>query len=109
VFELEIIAEAREELRREIAYSKKVWGTDHSRSYAAAIRSRISRLRYKPYVCQLRNDILTGIRLLHYRGNCIIYTVIEEQRRVIVLAMIGCHQGINPRMIKNRKKSDGDS
>jgi len=105
VYKLEIIDEAKQELHKEIAYSKKMWGDKHSRQYAKKLRESIQGLRKNPRLYSLRNDILPGIRILTYKGNRVIYITVESRKLVSVLAVLSNFQNIDTDKLSKRKQN----
>ena len=105
MYKLEIIDEAKQELHKEIAYSKKIWGDKHSRQYAKKLRESIRGLRKNPQLYSLRNDILPGIRILTYKGNRVIYIIRESHNLVSVLAVLSNFQNIDTSEMRKRKRN----
>lgn len=91
--------EAREELNREIAYSEEKWGKAHARRYAHEIRRRIRVIGKNPKVYSISSDIFPGIRIARYKGNQIIYTVVEEDQTVIILGVPSIYRELAPRSV----------
>ena len=102
MYRLEIVAEAKTEITEELSYSAKNWGKKHSREYAKSLREKIRVLKKSPFICPLRNDIVEGVRLLKHKGNLIIYTLVEDENLVLILALISIHKEINSRHLKQR-------
>ncbi len=75
-----LIDEAKEELLHEANYSIKKWGRLHGQKYFLELQEKINVLRKNPYLYPIRNDILPGIRILNYKGNRVIYTLLEKKK-----------------------------
>ncbi len=65
---------------------------------------KINVLRKNPYLYPIRNDILPGIRILNYKGNRVIYTLLEKKKIVTILAILSNYQNINRSELKSRHK-----
>ncbi len=106
MYKLKITKEAQADLRKEIRYSKKKWGVNHAKTYHQEIRQQITKLKDNPLLYTVRNDILHGIRIKTYKGNQIVYTIRENEKMVIVLAVLSTHQSIAARsnMLTERQK-----
>ncbi|MBD3265277.1 hypothetical protein GF373_01295 [bacterium] len=92
MYELVILAEAKAELRHEANYSKTKWGKTHGKKYIDELQTKIGSLKKNPHLYPKRDDILTDIHILNYKGNRIIYTIREEKKQVIILAILSVYQ-----------------
>ncbi len=99
-----LIDEAKEELLHEANYSIKKWGRLHGQKYFLELQEKINVLRKNPYLYPIRNDILPGIRILNYKGNRVIYTLLEKKKIVTILAILSNYQNINRSELKSRHK-----
>ena len=99
------VKEAQQELERELAYSAKQWGKRHAVKYANEIRAKIRTICKSPQLYPFRNDILPEIRICPYKGNRIIYTVLETKKLVIILAVLSTFQEINSNKLAKRQKN----
>ena len=104
MYSLQIIDEAKAELRHELSYSRKKWGDIHAKQYAKEIRAKINSLRTTAKEHQEHSHVLSGIRILNYRGNRIIYTILEEQSLVVVLAILGNAKNIDSAELSKRRQ-----
>lgn len=102
-YRLEILKAAKDELAKELAYSRQRWGKEHAKAYGRELRDQIRSLKQYPEVHPLRNDILEGIRIKPYKGNQIVYTVLEDQQRVVVLAVLSVYQTVDPNRMGRRQ------
>ena len=102
-YQIEIVPEAKKELQKELTYSRKNWGQKHSKQYAIEVRAKIKTLKHQAKAFQLRHDILPDIRIMPFRGNRIIYTILEDKKTVIILSVISNFQNINISNLVNRK------
>lgn len=103
MYELKILEAARQELEKEFEYSAENWGADHALKYAEKMEEQIKALQTNPRLCPLRNDILPGIRIKNYKGNRIIYTLRENQKLVVILAVLSVYQNIDKDKLDQRK------
>lgn len=104
MYKLIIIEEAKAELRKEANHSKSQWGIHHGEKYFAALEEKIRKLRKNPLLYPLRNDILPGIRILNYKGNRIIYTLIKRKKLVAVIAVLSNYQNFDKSELTQRQK-----
>ncbi len=104
MYDLFIIDEARKELAHETAYSKKKWGPAHGEKYARDLQKNIRALKENPRLYPQRNDVLPDVRLKTFKGNRIIYTILEDQKRVVVLAILSSYQDIDAKKLEERRK-----
>ena len=103
MYKMKIMDEAWQELRKEIRYSKKIWGLQHSRNYFGELKKQINSLKENPLLHPLRTNVFPGIRIKIYKGNQIIYQVQEKNKLVVVLAILSTHQNIDSNKLKQRK------
>lgn len=102
VYTYVLTKEAEREFDRELAYSEEHWGTKHARQYAAELRHKLRSIAQTPQMYAQRSDILPGIRICHYKGNKIIYAIIEQKKQVIVVGLLSNHQPIMPDILHKR-------
>ncbi len=108
MYELYITEEAKTELARELRYSRHTWGDHHAKEYAKAFRLKIRELRHRAKEYQTRDDLLAGIRIMPYRGNQVVYTILEEQHKVVVLGIMGSGMEVNPTGMARRTEQRGE-
>ena len=84
---------------------KKQWGKLHGQKYFVELKEKIRVLRKIPCLYPLRNDILPGIRILNYKGNRVIYTLLENKKLVAILAILSNYHDINKSELKRRYKN----
>lgn len=94
--------DAARELDRELAYSEAHWGKRHAGDYARALQARFSDIARHPFAYPEQPDLLPGIRLCVYKGNRIVYTVMEKEKRVVVLGVFSVYQTVAPERIQKR-------
>lgn len=82
------VPEARDELRRELIYSKNHYGAAHAENYRQGFQRKIQEICHNPLQYQLRDDIGDGIRLCSYRGNKIFFDVDMKNRTVVIVAIL---------------------
>ena len=68
------------------------------------MEEQIKALQTNPRLCPLRNDILPGIRIKKYKGNQIIYTLRENPKLIVVLAILSVYQNIDKDDLAQRQK-----
>jgi len=105
MYKYSFVKEAQQELERELAYSEKQWGKTHAVKYAKEIRGKIRKICKTPKLYPFRNDILPEIRICPYKGSRIIYTVLEEKKLVVILAVLSSFQEINSNKLDKRQKN----
>lgn len=105
MYKVKLIAEAQQELRKEIRYSRRTWGLAHAKTYHKELRTQIASLRDTPLLHPIRNDILPGIRIKIYKGNQIIYLIQEKKRLVVVLAILSTYQSVDQNGLTRRKNA----
>lgn len=86
--------EAKKELIKELAYSRKNWGLKHSIKYAQELKSKIESLRENPFLNPEKAEILKGLRLVTYKGSQIAYVIDLSKSRVFILAVISIYQNL---------------
>ena len=104
MYKLILIDEAKAELLHEANYSKKQWGRLHGQKYFLELQKKIKVLRKNPCLYPIRNDIFPGIRILNYKGNRVIYTLLEKKKIVAILAILSNYQNMNKSELKLRHK-----
>ncbi|MCH8311971.1 MAG: type II toxin-antitoxin system RelE/ParE family toxin [Nitrospinae bacterium] len=104
MYELKFLEEAQQELEREIEYSAENWGAAHALKYAKKMEEQIKALQINPHICPLRNDILPGIRIKKYKGNQIIFTLQENQKLIVMLAILSICQNMDKEKLAQRQK-----
>lgn len=105
MYKIKIILEAKEDLFKELAYSKRNWGIQHSRKYSKNLRANIKELCINPHLFRIRDDILPNIRIKVYKGNKIFFTVHENKKMVIVLAIVGSRLEMDYKKLKQRRRN----
>ena len=105
MYRLQVIAEAERELDHEVGYSIAHWGQTHGQKYGRELRKQIRSLKSNPRLYPVRNDTLPGIRIKIYKGNRIVYTLREDRKLVVVLALMSIYQNIDSAEL-NRRQSE---
>lgn len=105
MYELKILDEARQELEKEIEYSAENWGEAHALKYAQKMEEQIKALPTNPHLFPLRNDIFPGIRIKKYKGNRIVFTLRENQKQIVVLAILSVYQNMDKDKLGQRQKN----
>src|SRR5258708_7112164 len=104
LYQIKIIEEAKQELKHEIAYSKKTWELDHSQNHSKMLRDKLKSLAKNPRVYPLQSSILEEIRIFTFKGNRIIYTIIESKRLMVILAITSLYSKVNADTLEHHLK-----
>lgn len=72
-----LTAEARDDLRNLLQYSREAWGQPLRDPYRAAIQQRFSELADHPWLGRPRDDLFSGCRGLPFRQHMAYYIVTE--------------------------------
>ncbi len=100
MYTLIINRDAQAEFLKEIQYSQKTWGAAHAKKYKFELESKIYNLKANPYICPIKHDISERIRVLKHKGNNIVYTVVEERKEILIIAIQSTYKEITANLIE---------
>jgi plasmid stabilization system protein ParE len=85
VYRIDFTPEAKQELAHELSYSRRHWGSKHAADYRRAITSLIRQIAENPLRHAIKPTYGAGVRTLRYKGNYIVYRVIEAEKIVQII------------------------
>ena len=93
---------AERDFDKELAYSEEHWGKRHAKKYAQELKKQMKILCKNPYAYRERSDIVSGLRMCRYKGNYIVYTVVEEYKQVVITGLHSVYQNMDPEALQKR-------
>lgn len=80
-----ILPEAKEELEKEIEYSRKNWGVKHAAKYKKELLSKVRQIAENPKLRPVNPEAGQQIRIVEHKGNRIMYRIDEKRKQVVVV------------------------
>jgi plasmid stabilization system protein ParE len=84
-YEIRITPWAAQQLKEEMAWSRRRWGRQHQLAYRRALLERLERIAAGPHGYRERPELGTGVRLVHHRGLYVVFVINEELHQVEVI------------------------
>lgn len=89
MYRLNITKNAERLLEKEIEYSRQNWGVKQASKYKRGLKKAFQELSQNPKIYQVREEIVSHIRIKKYEGSQIVYEISEEHNLVSILAVYG--------------------
>jgi plasmid stabilization system protein ParE len=88
---IKITPEAAQEIRHELARSRKHWGAPHASKYRKGFAACLKRIAANPLQYALKPHYGEGVRAVLYKGNYIVYVVDPARNLVQVIGFPHAH------------------
>ena len=88
-----IAAQAQAEFAKEVKYSSLHWGAKHAKKYKHELESKMRGLIKAPYLYPVCKELEgTAIRAFTHKGHRVFYSVNENPKSLLIIAIISIHQ-----------------
>lgn len=102
MYELLFVELASQELAQEAKYSARQWGQQHAKKYFQELKQRIVDLTSNQKQHRLYQDVLPGLRIMRFKGSQVFYVIDEDNKRVIVLAVLSIYRQLSESQLSER-------
>jgi plasmid stabilization system protein ParE len=83
---------AREQLKQEMAWSRRHWGQAHQQAFRRSLLARLEAVAAAPHVAAERKELGPGVRLVRHGDLHIAYLVDEANAQVQVVGFPNVHR-----------------